>query len=116
MEWVRWLHEADGIGPGYCNTVCKEAGVPTPCDECPAPEVLPEQLEALSLYDAVRTQWRRSASGLVTGLDYAGVEALLRIQGSRGAARRELFEQLRIMERATIEVALEMSKRDGNSH
>lgn len=116
IEWVRWLHAMDGIGPKYCETVCKEAGVPTPCDQCPAPEVLPEQLEALTLYDAVSTQWRRGPSGAVTGLDYAGVESLMRVQGLRGETRRELFAALRVMERETLNVSRELARRDGDTN
>lgn len=64
--------------------------------------VWPEHLPALRLYLDAQTQWREGFSG-ATGLDYAGVEALLRLQGVRGPQRAERFAELQIMERAALQ-------------
>lgn len=58
--------------------------------------VWPEHVPALRLYLDVQTQWREG------GLDYAGVEALLRLQGLPRAQRGERFAELQIMERAAL--------------
>jgi hypothetical protein len=64
--------------------------------------VWPRHLPALRLYIDSQTQWREGFSG-ATGLDYAGVEALLRLQGVRGAQRAERFAELQVMERAALQ-------------
>lgn len=61
----------------------------------------PENVPAVQLWLDAATQWRVGMAG-ATGLDYAAVEALLRINGIRGDQRRELFADLRIMEGATL--------------
>lgn len=61
----------------------------------------PDNVTAWQCWCAVQTQWRVGMAG-ATGLDYAAVEALLRINGIRGDQRRELFADLRIMEGATL--------------
>lgn len=61
----------------------------------------PEHLPALHAWIDLGTQWRVGPVG-ATGLDYAGVQAYLTLTGLRGEARRQRFEELRIMERATL--------------
>jgi len=56
---------------------------------------------AFELWSAVQTQWRVGMGG-PTGLDYAGVEAVLRVLGVRGEQRRERFALLQAMERAAL--------------
>lgn len=63
----------------------------------------PEHQAALRLWGAVSTQWREGFSG-PTGLDYAAVEAVMRLQGMPRAERAERFAELRIMERITLRV------------
>lgn len=62
----------------------------------------PEHVPALELWGAVQTQWRHGFAGPV-GLDYAGVEAALRLQSTPRSERGERFAELRIMERAALE-------------
>jgi len=62
----------------------------------------PEHVAALQLWGAVQTQWRVGMAG-PTGLDYVGVEALLRLRGIRGRERVERFAELQAMERAALE-------------
>lgn len=57
----------------------------------------PEHRAVLQLYLDVQTQWREG------GLDYAGVEAHLRVTGIRGAERRERWAELQVMEHATLQ-------------
>lgn len=61
----------------------------------------PENVPAVQLWLDASTQWRVGMA-CATGLDYAGVEALMRMQGIRGDKRRELFADLRTMEGATL--------------
>lgn len=63
----------------------------------------PECLPVFDLWLAVQTQWRMGMQG-PTGLDYAGVEAVMR-HGPRlpPRRRRERFELLRAMERTALD-------------
>jgi hypothetical protein len=62
-----------------------------------------ENREALHTWLGVQTQWRVGMGG-PTGLDYAGVEAYLRMRAVRAPARRaRLLLELQVMERATLE-------------
>ncbi|MGN2393356.1 DUF1799 domain-containing protein, partial [Pelomicrobium sp. G1] len=60
-------------------------------------EVWPENWPAVELFLGCATQWRVDGmSGAVLGLDYQGVEALMRIRRVRD--RAALFDDLQIME------------------
>ena len=61
----------------------------------------PEHLPALELWFKVQTQWRVGHAG-ATGLDYAGVEAAMRLLAKAPRRRRQLFRDLQVMERATL--------------
>ncbi|MBN8493728.1 MAG: DUF1799 domain-containing protein [Burkholderiales bacterium] len=63
----------------------------------------PDHVPALRLWFQVGTQWRTGPAGAI-GLDYTGVEAVCRIEGLRGADRRERFAELQVLERATLKV------------
>jgi hypothetical protein len=63
----------------------------------------PEHVPALRLWNELSTQWRVGMEG-PTGLDYAAVEAFMRIDGPRGPERRERFAELRILEREALRV------------
>lgn len=79
----------------------------------------PENLPAILHWMAVQTQWRLSpASGLGIGLDYAGVCAYLQAQGYRHHARAPLhlgtmLDDIRCMERATLDEQAERQRRKG---
>lgn len=63
----------------------------------------PEHREALDCWFGIQTQWRVGMAG-ATGLDYAGVEAYLRLRMVRAPARRvRLLHELQVMERATLD-------------
>jgi len=63
--------------------------------------VLPENWEACRLYQAVGTAWRYGMMGELLGLDYPGVEVVIRRGGF--ADSPELFAQLQLMERITLD-------------
>lgn len=68
-------------------------------------EVMPENLDAVHVFIACGTQWRYRAAGngsQVVGLDYLSVEAMLRLY--RTSHRRDVFDKIRIMELAALEV------------
>lgn len=70
-------------------------------------EVAPENVEVLLLFLKLRTQWcfERSEKRLFwTGLDYAAVDALLRLTVAKRKKRMRLFEVLREMESAALPV------------
>lgn len=78
----------------------------------------PELQASLLAWFAVQTQWRVGALG-ATGLDYAGVEALLRLRRLGGGRRRtaQLLADLQVMERATLaEWARQREQRDRRRH
>lgn len=67
--------------------------------------LLPSNVPTLRAWFAVQTQWRHAGMGAQrTGLDYAGVEALLRQRAGSDRSRRRMFSDLQIMERATLDV------------
>lgn len=57
----------------------------------------PENRPAWDLWCTVQTQWRVGMAG-ATGLDYAGVQAAMALQGTARGQRAELFALLRAME------------------
>lgn len=65
--------------------------------------VWPENRRAVETFIAVATQWRwEGMTGNFFGLDYPGVEAALRML--RVKNHRRMFDDLRAMERAALEV------------
>jgi hypothetical protein len=62
----------------------------------------PDNQVAWQCWCAAQTQWRIGLGG-PTGLDYAGVQALLELSGVRKATRPEIFACLVGMERAALE-------------
>jgi hypothetical protein len=66
-------------------------------------EVWTENWPSLELFSALSTQWRVGMNG-PTGLDYSAVPVVMDMRGIEPDARRDIFEDIRIMERAAIEV------------
>ena len=64
-------------------------------------EIWPDQVEVVNLFSAVLTQWRMGPTGPV-GLDYAGVEAVMRMRMVPAKERGQMLDDLRIMERAAL--------------
>jgi hypothetical protein len=76
-------------------------------------EVYPENWEAVRVFVAMTTQWRMTgiagfggASMLHTGLDYSSLEPVLRLLDVKRKRRAALFQQIRVMEEAALEVLL----------
>lgn len=70
--------------------------------------LLPENVESLDFFLGISSQWTRqfTPSGRLVflGLDYAGVEAAMRLHGVSKARRAALFADVRLMERAALPV------------
>lgn len=57
----------------------------------------------MEVFSALGTQWRIHPMGGVIGLDYGAVQPVLRLLGVPRSAWRELFEDLRVLERGALE-------------
>ena len=66
--------------------------------------IWPSHLPVVSLFLALRTQWRVTGFGRVLGLDYPSVVAAMDLRGVKRKRRGELFHQLRTMETAALGV------------
>lgn len=67
--------------------------------------LLPDNLRPLQAWLQLQTQWMRvGMEGTATGLNYAGVEAYLRLSGhgSNPRRRRRLLRSIQIMEQVTL--------------
>jgi hypothetical protein len=68
------------------------------------PGVWPEHVQAVEVFAALLTQWRMGPMGGVVGLDYSAIPPTLELMGVAPDNRRELFEQLRVMENEAVKV------------
>lgn len=71
-------------------------------DDFGAVEVWPDVWPAVEAFSALGTQWRVSANGPV-GLDYAAIPVVFRMLGVRREDWQDLFDDLRLIERAALE-------------
>jgi len=107
--WARWLEAADGLGPDDCKFCKRRRRSQAQCERCPEPALLPENLPAAELYLAASTQWNRSPmTGQRQGYDYPGLEAAARLSGIE--LDPELFERMRVLEHAAIEIDRQRTK------
>ena len=70
-------------------------------------EIWPENIAALEVFLELSTQWRAVAGAggvVIQGLGYADVQACMQMRGVPARDRAELFLNLRIMERAALQV------------
>lgn len=67
-------------------------------------EIWQENLESFSVFQALTTQWRISDMGYFFGLNYPAVESVLNMMGFNRKRKAEIFEDIRIMENAALEV------------
>ncbi|HEU0282323.1 MAG TPA: DUF1799 domain-containing protein [Gallionella sp.] len=66
--------------------------------------VLPENWECTQVFLALNRSWRvDSFNGLCLGIDRPAIESTLRLMGVMPERHREIFEDLQIMESATLE-------------
>lgn len=66
-------------------------------------DVWPEHLAVCNLFIALTTQWRVGMAG-ATGLDYAALPAVMSLHGIPRKDRLEVFEDLRVLERAVLDM------------
>lgn len=69
-------------------------------------EIWPENVEAVTVFAKLRTQWRTGMAGL-TGLVYAELWALLRALRVPRARWTEIHEAVQVMEQAVLEMVAE---------
>lgn len=70
-------------------------------------ELWPEHWDAWQVFLSCATQWRIlvGMGGVrYQGLDYGGVESVMRFQGIKGKDRREIFSQLQVLEEEALKV------------
>ncbi|ACD15595.1 DUF1799 domain-containing protein [Paraburkholderia phytofirmans] len=74
-------------------------------------EVLPENWDAVEVFTSLGTQWKKSVVSSLSGggvfyegLDYSAVESVFRMFGFKRKRHRELFDAVRVMERAALDV------------
>jgi hypothetical protein len=74
-------------------------------DEASGPpcEVWPDNLDAVNVFIGMATQWRPSFGGVI-GLDYAALPAVLDLLAVPKKKRPAVFDDLRTMEDAALEV------------
>lgn len=78
-----------------------EADSPAPGGEV---GVLPENWPAVRVFLALGTQWRMAPMGGACGMDYGPIPGVLVMMGLRRREWPSIFERLRVMEQAALEV------------
>jgi hypothetical protein len=74
-------------------------------------EVWRDNWRAVTLFARMATQWRVSGMGEIIGLDYAAIEAALRLLCVPRHRRRSLFADFQIMEAAVIDYRREAAEK-----
>ena len=69
----------------------------------PVTGIWPDNLASVNVFIAMSTQWRTGMSG-ATGLDYGALPAVLRMTSVPRAEWPEVFESIRVLEDAALEV------------
>jgi len=68
--------------------------------------VWPDNWDAVGVFASMQTQWRIGPAG-VTGLDYAGLEGVMRLSGVKKRDRQDVFECVRVMEAEALKAMRE---------
>lgn len=77
----------------------------------PPIEIWPDNLATVNAFIAMSTQWRTGGmSGLPSGLDYAALPPVLRMTGIPRADWPDVFDGIRVMEDAALEVLRKQKK------
>ena len=66
----------------------------------------PDTVQAVGIFSDMMTQWRFGAAG-PTGLDYTALPIVMRMRQVERTARAEIFDDVRIMERAALQAMRE---------
>lgn len=70
----------------------------------PPVEVWPDNMPVVEVFSDAATQLRRAGmTGVVTGLDYAAVHAVLAMRGIPRKQWSQIFDDIRVMEDAAID-------------
>lgn len=69
----------------------------------PVTWIWPDNLPSVNVFIAMSTQWRTGMAG-ATGLDYGALPAVLRLTAVPRAQWPEVFESIRVLEDAALEV------------
>lgn len=78
----------------------------------PEAEVFPDNVEAVNVFIAMSTQWRTAGMvGVPTGLDYSALPTVMGLCEVAEADRAEVFEGVRILEDAALEIKYEQLER-----
>lgn len=113
------LWDLDGkfpdVSPAYCRD-CRARGA---CPQCPQPKVLADAAPGLLGYLSVNTQWRYAANGMPIGLSYGDCLPVLHQRCARIAEQTgaeftvdDLFDDMQVIERATLGAAIEKSREE----
>lgn len=70
----------------------------------PPVELWPNNLTAVHIFTLTRTQWRYAGMGGAVGLIYSELPFVLEMEGIDRKDWPDLFRDLRVMERAALEV------------
>lgn len=71
--------------------------------------VWPDNLQAVNVFISLSTQWRTGMNG-ATGLDYNALPVVMRMTGVMQADRAAVFEDVRTLEDAAMEIMREVQK------
>jgi hypothetical protein len=66
--------------------------------------VFPDNWEAFSVFASLETQWAKNAKGEREGIRYEAMQATLVMTGAKRATWPRLFADVRVMERAALDV------------
>lgn len=102
------------MGPGYCKTCRKTRDSEAACGECPEPQLLPENDIAVNVFCGCQTQWRHAGMGQRTGLDYTGVESVMRMMNIDDT--HDTLARIQIMERELLSIDADKAKTRGDNH
>ena len=89
----------------YCRACRQEAG--QPCDDCPAPTLLPELACWARLWERCRTQWQFAGMGRRTGLRYEAVIAVMGLMEAAGELQdppTQLLDHVQLAELTQLQV------------
>lgn len=71
----------------------------------------PDHVRAWSFFcESCSTQWRSGGTGGFTGLDYTAILAVIQFEESDKEQVKELFEQIRLIERGALKAMAETRK------
>ena len=67
----------------------------------PDVDVWPDNLQAVNVFVAMGSQWRAGMAG-PTGLDYASLPVVMRMQGIKRADWPQVFDEVRVLENEAL--------------